>query len=372
MDNIITYAEETMDSFIDRSFSPVDSLVLSQLSYINFPLFTPKLDSDQASIRIADLFRAEYFEEMLHNVRDPKSNLRLLYALAASPRFRDIGINYYSIQNDFAEEKQFAAVTFFLDDHTAYVAFRGTDGTFVGWKEDFNMAFKSPVPSQTESLNYLETISSKWPGKLFVGGHSKGGNLAVYSAMMSTEETQKKILQVYSHDGPGFKADVLKGINFDNIKDRINKTLPQSSIIGMLLEQQEDYSVVKSSQLGIMQHDPFSWIVKDYQFQYLKDLTPSALYVDQTLSEWVENLSDSEREEFIDTLYDVLNTGEYTTISQFNENWKKNIPDMINAIKGLDPDKKIFIYSTLLALISLVVKNLSNPPHENGESILSE
>lgn len=125
-------------------------------------------------------------------------------ALAASPRFRNIQMLGYTEQFDAAEEKQFAAVCFQITPDLCYIAFRGTDSTLVGWKEDFNMAFKCPVPSQKTAVRYLTDAARHCRGKILVGGHSKGGNLAVYAAVKCSEDIQKRIERVYSHDGPGF------------------------------------------------------------------------------------------------------------------------------------------------------------------------
>lgn len=356
--NIIDYAENQLEVFAERPFCTVDSLVLSQLSYIYFSALVPDMEDEEKTIKIKELLRAEYFDRMLQDVRDPRSNRSLLSALAASPRFRNIKVGLYCDLLDTCLEKQFAAMTFFLDKKTAYIAFRGTDSTLIGWKEDFNMAFKSPVPSQEEALRYVRMVAKRWPGKLFVGGHSKGGNLAVYSSMMCEPEIQDRIICVYSHDGPGFKDNVFQSMEFQRICDRIDKTLPQSSLIGMLLEHQECYSVVKSSRLGLMQHDPFSWGIEQDHFCILEQLSTSAQCMDRTLNEWIASIADEERERFVDTLYSVLEAGNITTLTQINKDWQKNIPTVLLAAKNLSPEAKIFVLQTLKALAVLAIKNI--------------
>ncbi|WP_101697029.1 DUF2974 domain-containing protein [Clostridium minihomine] len=362
MKNIIHYVEEMFSLFSEHPFSSVDSLVLSQLVYIRLPSCVPVLGEEKPLLRLGDLLRAECFESMFRNVRDPENNRRLLFALAASPRFRNILVGNYSEQLDIQQEKQFAAVTFYLDTQTAYIAFRGTDATFIGWKEDFNMAFQSPVPSQEEALIYLNSVAKQWPGTFLIGGHSKGGNLAVYSAMMSPVEIQNRIRQIYSHDGPGFKAEILQSSNFDQIQTRIHKTLPQSSIVGMLLENQEPYSIVKSNRFGIMQHDPFSWIVEEKQFSVLERLSVTAKHMDHTLNGWLQTLSDGERERFIDTLYTVLNAGGITDFSQLETEWQKSLSAMLNAARNIEPDAREFAFQTLKSFVTSGIRNLIIPP----------
>jgi len=150
-------------------------------------------------------------------------------------------MTYYVNKIDLNEEKQFSAVTYLLDDGTAYVAYRGTDATFVGWKEDFNMGFISPVPSQQEGVKYLNTVGYLAARELYVGGHSKGGNIAVYSAIKCHQHIRDSIIRVYNHDGPGFREEISMSW-FLSIKDRIHKTIPQSSVIGMLLHNQENFT----------------------------------------------------------------------------------------------------------------------------------
>ena len=164
---------------------------------------------------------------------------------------------------DAAAEEQFAAMTFCLPNGSIYIAFRGTDSTMVGWKEDFNMSFRCPVPAQTTATSYLESAALALDGPLMCGGHSKGGNLAVYAASMCDPAVRERLVRVYSHDGPGFNEAFLGGAEYQALAaaGKIDKTLPRSSIIGMIFEHQEDYAVVESCDFGLLQHNPFSWVV---------------------------------------------------------------------------------------------------------------
>ena len=171
---------------------------------------------------------------------------------------------------------QFAAMTFDLPDGSSYIAFRGTDATIVGWKEDFNMAFQYPVPSQAEAADYLNEAARHCRGKLYVGGHSKGGNLAVYAAANCRPDVSARLARVFSHDGPGFLEQALQSEAFRQVLPKIEKTLPQSSMIGMLLEHQENYKIVKSSSISIWQHNPFSWEINGDDFSYRAPIPPMA------------------------------------------------------------------------------------------------
>lgn len=360
MQDIIGYAESNFSSLKKQQFSAVDSLLLSQFAYINFDGIVSGIWEKRDSITLRDLLKAEFFNSLFGKVRDPENNKKLLYALAASPRFRDTKINYYINKYDPKLEKQFAAVTFLLDDMTAYIAFRGTDATIVGWKEDFNMAFISPVPSQEEAVRYIDEAAKKLPRsvKIRVGGHSKGGNLAVYSAMKCDQRIKERIVSIFNHDGPGFKDSVFESPEFLRIGKLINTTLPESSLIGMLLQNCENYSVVKSSRSGIMQHDPFSWIVDDKDFLYADNIKSSAMYRNRTLDQWLAGLSDDKRRLFIDVLFNVIETTGASTLKELTEDWKSSASAMLGAVKNIDPDSRKIVSQTINELVKLSFKNL--------------
>lgn len=356
MDNIVSYAESNFDTFETQPFCSVDSLILSWISYFHFPcdILAP---ADWTGIRFSDLLKAEYFQDMFGHIWGSDSSKALLFALASSPRFRDIRICGYTQQYDEVLEKQFSAVTFSLRPDLSYIAFRGTDSTFIGWKEDFNMAFKSPVPAQEAAAEYLNTAASHCEGSLLVGGHSKGGNLAVYSAVKSSGAVRSRIIRAYSHDGPGFQESFLSSPDFLSMKERIEKTIPQSSLIGMLFENQEDFNIVKSNAFTLWQHDPFSWSVSGNTFSSLERLNPGARYMDRTLNTWISGISESDRERFVDSLYTLLNSSDATTFDEFKSNLHTNVPAVMQAASKLDPDTRSFLLQTIKELASLGVKN---------------
>jgi len=359
--NIVDYAESQMENFKAKKFNLVDSLVLSQFVYIHFNDVVPGLSDNQEPVRIGELLKAEHIPHMLHNVRDPKSNHRLLLALGMSPRFRDIRMCCYSDSLNITEQKQFAAVTYLLDDETAYVAYRGTDSSIVGWKEDFNMAFISPVPAQQEGVSYLNAVAERFAHTLMVGGHSKGGNIAVYSSMGCHPTIQDRIVSIYSHDGPGFRDEIFTSEKYARIKAKIHKTLPQSSLVGMLLQYQEDYIVVESKQFWLMQHDPFSWVVNQGDFQYIQDITGGAEHINTAINQWLTSLDDEKRELFVTTLYSVIESIGVVNFSDFTEDWYKKAVMAMGTARGIDAETKRFVFETIKSLLELYVKNLRFP-----------
>lgn len=357
MGNIISYVEGCLDAFKSRSITSVDSLVLSQLSYIHFDRALPHFS---LPVRVGDLFKAEYFEGLFGGIRVPELNRALFTAAAASPRFRDIQIFSHVSHLDCELEKQFSATCFLLPDLGVYVAFRGTDGTLVGWKEDFNMAYRFPVPAQQEGAEWLRKCAEDAVGDIRVGGHSKGGNIAVYAAMKCLPELSHRIKAVYSHDGPGFKSEVIGSAEFKAVAPIIDKTLPQSSLIGMLLQNQERYTVVKSDRFWIYQHDPFSWQTEGCDFVYEDNVTGGAEYLNSTLRDWLEQLPDDRRKMFVDTVFDVIQSTGAETFSQIAKNPRKYLPMLYEAEKRLDPECRHAAVETARGLASLAVKNLGS------------
>jgi HD superfamily phosphodiesterase len=358
MKNMIDYVAEESNNFQDKEFNLVDSLALSQFAYLHFDGLVPGISNEAKPVSIGEITYKENLEMIFHGVRDRENNRKLLYALAGSPRFRNVKMTFYVDKIDIKAEKQFSALTYLLEDGTAYIAFRGTDSTFVGWKEDFNMAFISPVPSQEEGVEYLNTVAELVSCNLKIGGHSKGGNIAVYSSIKCNQPIPKMITHVFSHDGPGFRDEIFLRHEYLNMKDRIYKTIPQSSIIGILLQHQENYSVVKSNRIWIMQHDPFSWLVDNSDFHYVQTVKSSAVFTNEILNKWLSSLDDSKREMFINTLYQVVKATGATSFSDLTDDWRKKAVAVLGEIKSIDEETRIFVLKTIGSLFVLAVKNL--------------
>lgn len=369
MGNIITYIETCWDSFEERPFNEVDSLVLAQFSYINLPEVAKRPVNTPALPYLRDLMRAEYFEEMFAKVPYTEDVRKLVYAMVASPRFRNIRLGGYINNIDEGRFMQFSAATFLLDEKTAYIAFRGTDGTFIGWKEDFNMSFELPVPAQVAAADYLEATAQQWNGELMVGGHSKGGNLAVYAASVVPMEVQSRIKQVYSHDGPGFRPEFLENEGFLRVLDRINTTVPQSSIVGMLMERKEEYSVVKSTGVSLTQHNPFTWVVTAGEFEYLGEITKNSRMLDDTISKWLLTVSDEERKQAVDVLFEALSVSKATSVTDFTAEWQKNIPAVLGSVRNLSPETRGFLSMVLKQFAAIAVKNLPFAPKQQAPTI---
>lgn len=342
MKNFLTYLEENNKSFKEESFNIVDSLIFAYLSYLHFPTTKTKLKD----LKVSKSSKKE-------------KNKKFLKRVITSKRYQDVELCFYIEDTNDLIEKQFSAVTFLLPDNTMYISFRGTDSTITGWKEDFNMAFMLPVPAQKEALNYVEKITRLIPRNFYIGGHSKGGNLAVYAGCNLNKNLSSRIIKIYSHDGPGFIKEFLTTSNYQNIKDKIEKVVPSSSIIGMLLYTNEKYKIIKSSEKGILEHDPFSWLVKDNNFIILKELSDGITYTNKVINDFLNSLSKKEREIFIDSLFTVLKSTNLTTLDEISKNFIVKIPNILIAIYKLDDVNKKYILKTIKALIKSCLTNLN-------------
>ena len=350
--NFLTYAQTALDTWNERPFCAVDSLVLSWLAYYRLPADCPSVNTWEG-VDVRDLLRLECRESMTGELWDPQGSWDLLVAVCASPRYRGMRVCGYRAVFDAAAEEQFAAMTFCLPNGSIYIAFRGTDSTMVGWKEDFNMSFRCPVPAQTTATSYLESAALALDGPLMCGGHSKGGNLAVYAASMCDPAVRERLVRVYSHDGPGFNEAFLGGAEYQALATagKIDKTLPRSSIIGMIFEHQEDYAVVESRDFGLLQHNPFSWVVPQgaTDFVYCEGLSAGARYMDDTLAAWVSGVTPAERGRFIDELFKLLSVTGAEHFSDIAADWQQNVPKILSALSEVDSDTRRFLIDTLAA-----------------------
>ena len=338
MKTIINYAKEETRSFKVFTFNDVDSLILSTLSYINFTDIVPNIKNHKRGVILENL-SMDLIKNGVKKLADAKLHLKLFAAIMHNPRFKDLRLNNYVEIIDLVKETHFCAMTFKCDLF-CYLAYMGTSASLIDWKEDFNMAYMTPVPAQKYALKYLNKVMSYTPGYIYIGGHSKGGNLAIYSAVNTYFWNKFRIKKVFTHDGPGFTKKFFNSVKYDLIRPKISKTVPSSSIVGMLMYSRENYRVVKSNALGILQHSSFTWQITNSNFLYLQDLAWDSKYFDRTISDWLNSVTDEEKNLFINTMYNILNAVDYSTIDVTKNNWW-NIYKTIKAGKAkLDPETK--------------------------------
>lgn len=359
MENIIDYIRHTNETFEEKKWNDVDSLVLCQLAYLKFDGLVPEADLEgicrrsKRGMTIRRIDQSPERERLFRDERYAKDNRDFWVALLHSRRFQNVELDYMVDLVDRSTETQFAAVTFFLPDGAVYVAFRGTDESIIGWKEDFNLAFSKPVPAQEKSVRYLNQIAHHIRGPLYVGGHSKGGNLAIYASMNCIPRIQRRITQIYSMDGPGFRPETLQTGHFERIADRVTKILPHSSLVGMLFEKNADFEIVASSATGLLQHYPLTWVVQGDRFVKLSKLKESVHFLDDTINEWIYSLDEERSRVFVDTLFDVLYASESDNLIDFTADWRKSVQRVLEALTGLDEETKEAVRSVIKAFFEM-------------------
>lgn len=330
--------------------NPVDGILLSRLSYLPFELYSRSLEHDAAPLKdvAAELLALPELEAKALR----RADIRLLREMGESPRFRDLPIFRYVKQFDPETQTQFSAVSIRLEPGRTFVSFRGTDNTLVGWKEDFNMSFVCPVPAQQSAADYFAQVARDTEGSFLLGGHSKGGNLAVYAAAFCPPELEERIEAAYNFDGPGFQQQVLQTEGYRRVCRKIHTYVPQSSIIGMLLEHEETYSIVHSTQSnGILQHSVYSWEVQRDGFRLLDTVTNSSRFIDFTLKEWIARMDIPQREAFVDTVYDILTRNNIQTLSALREHRFATAKLILTSVRHLDDPTRKLVTGALIALI---------------------
>ena len=355
MANIFDYLQWRGDLTLEQDeFNEIDNLILARFSYLPFD----ELIKENENVSIEEL--AKRYKKANIKPEDIlwKDDVNLLPALEKAERFKNMIAVKYINKIDEEEEKQFSAITVLMPDDTIYVSYRGTDNTIVGWKEDFNMSFKSHVASQLDSVKYLKEIAKEYPNiKLRVGGHSKGGNLAVYAAVFSNDSVKNRIINVYNNDGPGFSDEIIKLDEYKNMIKKVHTFIPQSSVFGRLLNHEEKYTVLESVQTGIMQHDLYSWQVLGNEFVRVDEITDGSEFVNETIRGWLSKVSPEQREQFIDTIFAILNNTNAHRMHELSENWFVNAKTILKTYKNIDEESKKIITETLFCLFSIAKDN---------------
>lgn len=357
MDNILSYIRWRGDlSIIEKTFNEVDNLIFSVLSYIDFGGIVPGVGEDKF-ITLKDVYRLIFMANkeakqfQVHGALDLSESF--FEKIACSKRFGSAKFfNYKDICDDNLQI-QFAALHIELDDGTVYIAFRGTDETILGWREDFAMSFQT-VPAQKEAVKYLEQTMLGTNKKYRIGGHSKGGNLAVYASMMCEETLKNQIIEIYNNDGPGFSKEMLETQRYESVSNRIVQIIPQFSVIGMLFEHREVYKIVKSGASGIMQHDAMTWEVEGDHFLEAEDLMPECKVINRIFDTWLEDVNIEQRKIFTKNFFDALEAGGAKKLNDVANGGITGFESILVNMVSSEKETKIVAYK----LIKSIVKSL--------------
>ena len=344
--NYIKYFKDV--TFEESPFNDVDNLILCSLTYLNFDDFI----NDKMTIKdLGKLYFQVIDYKKIKNepfiVRKTIDHFELLFN---GKRYRDIVVSDYVKIVD--KEKQFGAMLFHISNDLKYLAFEGTDDSVIGWKEDFDMMYKFPVPSQKMAIDYINNVIKFSYKKVIVGGHSKGGNLAMTASMYARSYIKKKIIKVYNNDGPGFRREQVESREYKELMPKLKMFIPEEATIGLLLRNKNNYTVVKSSSRSFFQHDINNWqcygpvLIKGTIKEESKNLEKRVL-------DWLDTYDDEARKHFVNTVFNILGECEITELSQLRQFKLTRVLKFIKMSRELDKETKDLFISTFKIIFDI-------------------
>lgn len=360
MANIMDYLTWRADiPFSQDPFNIVDSLVLSYLAYTDFDGIISHADEEMSIDEVYErYFYAHTKEEILARTTFYRLSPLLLEQMAGSVRFRDLILSRYINEISVDKQEQVSAITYWVGDGTTYVAYRGTDNTLIGWKEDFNLSYMDKTAGQERAVSYLNESMYGGGEKIRVGGHSKGGNFAVYASVYCKKQVSDRIVQVYSNDGPGFRERVTSSKRYMKLLPRIVSVIPESSMVGMMLENDYEHHIVKSTETGFMQHDPLSWQVIRNRFEETQSRSDMSIFFDRTLKTWLSGIPDEERASFVDSLFSLIDAPGLETLQDLEANKLKAFAEVMDGMRHLPRERQKEFAHILTGLVKSGQKTL--------------
>ena len=357
MKNMLDYIKEFGHvSFEERAFSEIDALVLTELEYLPLEKVVPSDENGENFVTVKEI--AEYMQEHKQELFDENPMMiteerhEVSQVIADAPRFQSL--KFFGVVSVWDKDttKQFAAVTVEVEPSVRLVVFRGTDETLIGWKEDFLMTYSPLVAAQTDAKEYLAKQASLWDGDLMISGHSKGGNLAIYAAATQVEDVQLRIVDIFCFDSPGLYRSVLETKGYQNIVPLAMRYIPQDSLVGLMLESEVPYVIVKSNATGAMQHSAMTWEIEDGQFIKMEKLTKNSQLNDQTLKKWTESVSDEELELFWNVFFELLFSVGIDTVNDLYGEFMHYVQEFLKAAGNMDEEKRELLTRIALLLVS--------------------
>ncbi len=333
-------------SLLEKEFNEVDNVILSMLAYVNFYNIVPAIDCGSIKLEEAGkLFFSQHDKkDIAKNILSVRDAIYLFKEVYKTNRFKDLDLFNYEYQLSF--DTQFGALCIKLPNNTVYVAYEGTDSNVSGWEEDFMIAYKFPVNSQKLAIEYLNMVTPLFGPKIYVGGHSKGGNLALIASMYCKSRVFRKIIHVYSNDGPGLRLKELNSFKYKKVANKFTHIVPEQSFIGMLYNSKDNYRVIKSNKKNLFQHNAVSWLVEDNHF---KDgvLSPSSIRIKNAMIRWLEKIDDNKKEEFTTVLFSILKKAEVNDLVEIKKSKISNMLKILKEMKNISRENKSLLTKTL-------------------------
>ena len=364
MGNIFDYIEQLGNlSFVESPFNEVDNLILCQISYVGLDGIVPGID-EEGYITVEDASNAFFSMHSDEELLLSKSLLRTtpftLKRMAKVDRFKNAKLSKFVSIIDAEELKQFAAMQIELEDGTVYVAFRGTDDNLISWEEAFNMCFET-VPSQIDACEYLQNVMNNSDKDFRVGGHSKGGTLAIYSSMNCPDNLKKRIIEIYDNDGPGLSDVILASEEYASIVEKINRFTPEFSVIGTLFEHRGRHKIVANIGIGMKQHDCNNWIVSGNHFLYREDFTKKSSMYQKSVRRWLKSLKPDQRQAFVASIFGDFRDKGVLNVSDINDDYKNNVIKVVAMWSRLSGTAKYGFLVLALSFLSTFSNGFLDP-----------
>lgn len=311
MANTIDYLRWRGDlTFKERKFNSLDASLFSSFAYLPF---------DQSTIghSLTEVCQSILKQKEIMDNSYEKSELLLI---PKSPLYRDIQVlDWVDKMESDPEPVQFSAGAFRLDDRTILVAYRGTDRSMIGWSEDMVMNYTPQITGQKIAAKYLNKVGNAFPNdQILITGHSKGGNYAHYALAFADPNIQARIIRSYSFDGPGYRHQIYGTEGFQANQQKMKTYMPESSIVGCMLDHPERVLVVKCTSPATSQHDPRVWSVGRDSYVLAKGLTATARIIRHSLIQFNHTIPAEKRGEMWSALFDAFGSLDITKVQQIS------------------------------------------------------
>ncbi len=315
MSTIYEYAEgQCVKTFDEAPLNEVDNVIFSRLAYLNFIGLNGKTFSEAAGI-----FPRIEKEDINARNRAVAKTVDMLITLGSTERYKNVVIEDFEDIAGGTYETAFSAVTFKISENIHYIAYRGTDEQILGFYEDAELAYSFPVKAQLAALSYTNRVFDRHEGRFYLGGHSKGGNLAVFSFIFTKYENKERTVLVYNNDGPGFPENLADDLFTPSNCLKILNISPESSIVGRMLATKCDYIIVKSNATGIAQHNVFTWLTNGAEFEKAEKFSPLSEYLEDTFTESLAELPPDVMKKTVKSIYSIAKKSGIETLDDINK-----------------------------------------------------
>lgn len=300
-------------SFDEKPLNDVDKLIFASISYVNYKDIVSSNSKVKKTIKDVCLEFCSKGYDNEYNIMAVRGGIKLLKHISKCERYKDLYLyNYQKIINDY---EQFAAITIEINPHLVYVSFEGTTDEMIGWREDFEMCYRFPIPSQKSAIKYLNHYLSFKNVDIILGGHSKGGNLALVSGMCANFLVRHKIKEIYNYDGPGLSKKQLHSLKYRKISYKYQHIVPNNALVGMMLYS-EKRIIVKTNYVGMLSHYYMNWEVDDFNI-IESTLSKSSERLEESLIIWIEKYNDKQKEQFVKEVFDVFKHNNIDSLLDF-------------------------------------------------------